>query len=73
MLEPIMKDLEPLVVSELYRANQNHPPFHSSHEGMAVIEEEVEEAKPAKNKKASKKANKKAKKSGKKAKSKKKK
>lgn len=45
MIEPIMKELGPLVVSELYRANQNHPPFHSSHEGMAVIEEEVEEAK----------------------------
>ena len=45
MIEPIMKELGPLVVNELYRAYQNHPPFHSAHEGMAVIEEEVEEAK----------------------------
>ena len=45
MIDPIVKELEPLVVSELYRANLKHPPFHSAHEGMAVIEEEVEEAK----------------------------
>ena len=45
MIEPLLKELEPLVVSELNRANSVNPQFHSSHEGDAVIEEEVEEVK----------------------------
>lgn len=45
MIEPLLKELEPLVVSELNRANLVNPQFHSSHEGVAVIEEEVEEVK----------------------------
>lgn len=44
MIEPLLKELEPLVVSELNRANLVNPQFHSSHEGFAVIKEEVEEA-----------------------------
>ena len=43
MIEPLLKELEPLVVSELSRANLVNPQFHSSHEGYAVIKEEAEE------------------------------
>lgn len=45
MIEPILNEIEPLIVNELYRANLTNPPFHSSHEGVAIIEEEVEESK----------------------------
>ena len=41
MIEPILKELEPLVVNELYRANLVNPQFHSSHEALGVIGEEV--------------------------------
>lgn len=44
MIEPLLKSIEPLVVEELARANEQFPQFHSSHEGQAIIEEEVEEA-----------------------------
>jgi hypothetical protein len=44
MIEPLLKAIEPLVVEELARANEQFPQFHSPHEGWAVICEEVEEA-----------------------------
>jgi len=43
MIEPLLKELEPLVVSELSRANLVNPQFHSSHEGYAVLREEYQE------------------------------
>lgn len=36
-----------LVALELEAADQKHPPFHSTHEGYAVLKEEIEEAKDA--------------------------
>jgi len=33
------------VMEEYFRATQLNPPFHSSHEGLAIILEEVEELK----------------------------
>jgi hypothetical protein len=47
MIEPLLKAIEPLVVEELARANEQFPQFHSPHEGWAIICEEVEEAKMA--------------------------
>jgi hypothetical protein len=44
MIEPILNQLEPLIAEELRRANLVNPAFHSSHEGQAIIEEEVREA-----------------------------
>ncbi len=38
-------ELRKLVDLELEAANRENPPFHSAHEGYAVILEEVEEAK----------------------------
>ena len=37
-------ELRKLVELELEAANRENPPFHSAHEGFAVILEEVEEA-----------------------------
>ena len=37
------KEIARLVDEELARANETYPPFHSAHEGYAVICEEVEE------------------------------
>ena len=37
-------ELRKLVEQELEAANRENPPFHSAHEGYAVILEEVEEA-----------------------------
>ena len=45
MIEPLLKAIEPLIVEELARANEQFPQFHSPHEGWAVICEEVDEAK----------------------------
>ena len=39
--------LPALVVEELVAANLVNPPFHSTHEGYAVLKEEIEEAKDA--------------------------
>lgn len=36
-----------LVAEELMAANMGNPPFHSTHEGYAVLKEEVEEAEGA--------------------------
>lgn len=44
MIEPLLREIEPLVVDELYRANLVNPQFHSPHEGWAIIREEVQEA-----------------------------
>jgi len=38
-----------LVTAELAAANKVNPPFHSTHEGYAVLLEEIEEAKEALN------------------------
>ncbi len=41
------KDLTKLIVkevlAEVYRATKNYPPFHSAHEGWALLYEEVDE------------------------------
>lgn len=39
--------LPALVTEELVAANLVNPPFHSTHEGYAVLKEEIEEAKEA--------------------------
>ena len=44
MIAPIIKDLKKIVEEELVRANNENPPFHSAHEGWAVLHEEVREA-----------------------------
>ena len=44
MIDALLQELEPLVFQEKFRANLQWPPFHSQHEGVAVIDEEVEEA-----------------------------
>lgn len=44
MIDALLQELEPLVFQEKFRANFQWPPFHSQHEGVAVIDEEVEEA-----------------------------
>lgn len=36
--------IKALIEHELYEANKKFPPFHSVHEGKAVIEEEIDEA-----------------------------
>lgn len=36
-------DILNLIVDELYKANKSYPAFHSTHEGYAVIKEEVDE------------------------------
>lgn len=43
MIEPLLKELEPLVEHELERANSVNPQFHSGHEGYAVLREECQE------------------------------
>lgn len=40
----VEKLIPALVDVELREANQNHSPFHSMHEGYAVLREEIEEA-----------------------------
>lgn len=44
MMTKLMDDVKFLVGVELTRANEQHPLFHSPHEGIAVIEEEIHEA-----------------------------
>ena len=39
----VSKDVERLVEKELESANERFPQFHSPHEGMGVLQEEVEE------------------------------
>lgn len=43
-MQELVKGVNALAIEELIRANGNFPLFHSDHEGLAVIEEEVEEA-----------------------------
>lgn len=45
MIDKLLEDVEKLAAEEMNRANLVHPLFHSRHEGVAVIEEEVEECK----------------------------
>ena len=47
MMTKLLQNLEPVVNAELKEANKNYPAFSSSHEGAAVILEEVEEAESA--------------------------
>lgn len=46
-MKKLLANLEPVIAKELIEANYNYPQFASRHEGMAVIEEEVWEAKDA--------------------------
>ncbi len=43
-MKELLKSIEPLIQEELDRANEKFPQFSSSHEGYAVLMEEVEEA-----------------------------
>lgn len=43
MMTKLLTEVSNLVSQELERANQDNPPFHSRHEGVAVILEEAEE------------------------------
>lgn len=43
-MKELMKKISQLANEELERANGKFPPFHSAHEGHAVLLEEVEEA-----------------------------
>ena len=43
MIEPLLKELKPLVEHELKRADGVNPQFHSGHEGYAVLREEYQE------------------------------
>lgn len=43
-MNKVLDKLPALVVEELEAANAENPPFHSLHEGWAVLKEEVEEA-----------------------------
>lgn len=42
-MDAVKKDVEALVQKELDAANKKFPPFHSAHEGYAVLLEETEE------------------------------
>lgn len=44
-MKHILIEIDRLAEKELERANKIHPLFHSDHEGVAVIEEEIMEAK----------------------------
>lgn len=43
MMTKLLSEVSDLVSRELERANRDNPPFHSRHEGYAVILEEAEE------------------------------
>lgn len=40
-MKDILIEIDRLAADELERANKAHPLFHSDHEGVAVIEEEI--------------------------------
>lgn len=42
-MNAVQSDIEALVRAELWEANKTNPPFHSTHEGYAVILEESDE------------------------------
>lgn len=44
-MKDILIEIDRIVDDELKRANKIHPLFHSDHEGVAIIEEEIMEAK----------------------------
>lgn len=44
-MKDILIEIDRIVADELERANKVYPLFHSDHEGVAVIEEEIMEAK----------------------------
>ena len=44
-MNAVESDVRALVDKELAAANERFPPFHSAHEGWAVILEEVDELK----------------------------
>lgn len=44
-MNKVLNKLPALVAEELEAANVDHPPFHSLHEGWAVLKEEVDETK----------------------------
>lgn len=46
-MKKIRAEMMALVEKELELANENNPPFHSPHEGYAVLLEEVEEMQDA--------------------------
>ena len=48
-MNAVKDKLPALVAEELVAANLENPPFHSTHEGYAVLLEEVEETKDAMN------------------------
>lgn len=43
-MKDILIEIDRIVADEMDRANKVHPLFHSDHEGIAVIEEEIMEA-----------------------------
>ena len=46
-MNAIETQVRELVLTELAAANRKHPPFHSQHEGYAVILEEMQETEEA--------------------------
>ena len=46
-MNAIETQVRDLVLTELAAANRKHPPFHSQHEGYAVILEEMQETEEA--------------------------
>lgn len=44
-MKDILIEIDRIVADELERANKIHPLFHSDHEGVAIIEEEIMEVK----------------------------
>lgn len=46
-MNAIESQVRELVATELAAANRKHPPFHSQHEGYAVILEEMQETEEA--------------------------
>ena len=44
-MKDILIEIDRIVADELERANKVHPLFHSDHEGVAIIEEEIMEVK----------------------------
>ena len=46
-MNAVLEKLPALMAEELKAANKENPPFHSMHEGWAVLKEEVEETSEA--------------------------
>lgn len=43
-MKELLKNIDKAIEQELHTANKQHPLFHSTHEGLGVLLEEVEEA-----------------------------